>query len=469
MSGNYPVAPEFASLPAARPRFLRGGKEHVSFEVRVEVVTPILGGGTQPRTVDEVDVIRAPAVRGHLRFWWRALNGHKFERPEDLFQAESSLWGHAAEEGGGRSAVAVRVRDVTPAEIDRDDIRLYDSKDERKTPGAYALWPARSERRGEVKPAQRYKPGTKFRMQIVAPKEQEAEVRDAVRAWLLFGGYGSRTRRGLGSFRVVENGGDWLPASATREAFTELFGRDIFAAPRRGATDVPWLAGASLHVGQPMRYPIQAWTTALGWLQEFRQGTSGGEGQRAREPGTNKPQPNRPSVSNWPEADKVRHLAKKTHSHPPRHNEKPVWPRAAFGLPIIGRFQKMGRQGKTYDEPDGFELGWRRPKGGDGDEFEQHDRLASPLIVKALPLAGGTFVPCALWLNRAYPEGGQVGLLHAAPDGRKVVDPDSVAPFDRLVAPGDMPRFGILAGKDSLRAAFLDWLQARYRTVVVAP
>ncbi len=466
MSEECPAAPDFASLPPPRHRFTRGGKDYVTFELRVEVVTPILGGGTEPRTVDEVDVIRAPAVRGHLRFWWRALRGHEFQNAEELFRAESLLWGNAAEEGGGRSAVAVRIRDVTPREIDRDDI--HPRKGE-KTPGAYALWPARSEKRRGIDPAPRYKPGTRFRMQIAVPKDYESEVRDTIRAWLTFGGYGSRTRRGLGSLRVIENGDAWLPHTATREAFARLFQRDIFAAPGRVATDVPWLAGAWLHVGQPLRDAMRAWTTALGWLEEFRQGTSGSPGYRAREPGTGKPQPNRPSWSNWPEADKVRHLAGKTASHPPRHNGSPVWPRAGFGLPIIGQFQKRGRQGEIYDEPNDFELCWRLPQPDSAEGFEPHDRLASPLIVKAMPLAGGTFVPCALWLNRAYPEGGEVVLFHIQKDGHKERDPNSAAPFDRLVAPGDRPQFLALDGKGSLRAAFLDWLRARCHTAVVAP
>ena len=181
----------------------------------------------------------------------------------------------------------------------------------------------------------------------------------------------------------------------------------------------------------------------------FRSGPPGG---RAREPGAGKPQPQQPSISNWPEADKIRHIVRKTRGHAPRHNPNPAWPRAGFGLPIIGQFQKNARNGGRYDEPDGFELRWRSGN-------TEHDRLASPLIVKALPLADGTFVPCALWLNRAYPAG-EVIL--------RGVD-NSQAPFDRLVAPGDTPRFSALANKQSLRQAFLDWLHDNYQTTVVAP
>jgi CRISPR-associated protein Cmr1 len=79
--------------------------------------------------------------------------------------------------------------------------------------------------------------------------------------------------------------------------------------------------------------------------------------------------------------------------------------------------------------------------------------------VKALPLADGSFVPCALWLNRAYPAG-EVILRGVN---------NSTAPFDRLIAAGDTPHFSALANKQGLRQAFLDWLRAKYQTTVVAP
>nr|MBA3884761.1 CRISPR-associated protein Cmr1 [Acidobacteriota bacterium] len=326
------------------------------------------------------------------------------------------------------------------------------SKEGKATPGAYALWPARGETRTNTPTAPRLAPGTRFRLVLLARADLEADVRNAVRAWLLFGGYGGRTRRGLGSFKVLDDAGAWLTSHATRDAITALFGGDIFASPQTPLRDVPGLGGAALQVGKADRYPEKAWTTALDWLREFRQGTGGQPGDRAREPGSGKPQPQRPSISNWPEADKIRHLRGKIQGHQPRHNATPVWPRAGFGLPIIGQFQKKARNGGWCDEPDSFELRWRSGQG-------EHDRLASPLIVKALPLADGTFVPCALWLARAHPPGDVVlrGVNSSA------------APFDRLVAAGDTPRFTALVNKSSLRDAFLDWLHVRYQTTVVAP
>ncbi|MEQ8767232.1 MAG: type III-B CRISPR module RAMP protein Cmr1 [Planctomycetota bacterium] len=454
--GNeIPTAPKYEELPTSKLRAVRSGPEVVELRVRLEVVTPILGGSHQTRSIDEIDVIRAPSVRGHLRFWWRALYASQFKSAEELYQRESALWGRAATDDGGRSAVEIRVSIERFGEPDDDEIRLYPGGGQQATPGAFALWPARAERKKNTPTAPRRQSGTCFQLtlKVASTDNHQAEVRNAVGAWILFGGYGGRTRRGLGSLKVLDDASSWLPFTATREALSSTFGFDIFADPTKAPDDTPWLGGAALHVGRAERRAQSAWTTALDWLKEFRQGTTGQQGERAREPGTGKAQPNRPSISNWPEADKIRHITNKTSAHPPKHNATPAWPRSGFGLPIIGQFQTKGRNNERCDEPGSFELRWRAGN-------VEHDRLASPLIVKALPLADGSFAPCALWLNRAHPAGGEVVLRNAN---------NSQAPFDRLVANGDTARFSALANKNSLRQAFLDWLHAKYQTTVVAP
>jgi CRISPR-associated protein Cmr1 len=322
---------------------VRRGSEVREISVRLEFVTPILGGSTQPRAVDEVDIVRAASVRGHLRFWWRALYAAQYQTASALYARESEIWGRAATELGGRSAVEVRIDIEKRGAIDAEDIRLYDSKDGKATPGAYALWPARSEKKTATPPAPRRVPGTQFRLTLTTVASFEPEVRNALRAWILFGGYGSRTRRGLGSLRVLDNPSAWLPAKGTREAIANVFGFDVLASPAGAPGDVSWLGGAALQVGNAQRDALMAWTTALDWLKELRQGTTGQPGDRAREPGTGKPQPQRPSISNWPEPDKIRHLAHKVRAHKPRHNATPAWPRAGFGLPILGRFQTQAR------------------------------------------------------------------------------------------------------------------------------
>ena len=48
-----------------------------TFSLDVELITPLLGGGVIPKVVDEVCWLRASEVKAGLRFWWRALFGHR--------------------------------------------------------------------------------------------------------------------------------------------------------------------------------------------------------------------------------------------------------------------------------------------------------------------------------------------------------------------------------------------------------
>jgi CRISPR-associated protein Cmr1 len=459
--------PTKAELPAARTRATRGGLLRDEIKVTLRVVTPILGGAARARQIDDVDVIRTPTIRGHLRFWWRSLYGHRYADTQALFAAESALFGAAAGGECGRSAVEATVVVRAAGEEDPSNVQPYPKKGVPPTPGAYALWPARGQTGASgpaANPAPRRVPGTELELKLICPRDRVPEVRNALRAWILFGGYGSRTRRGVGSLTAAGSVNEWLPARADRESLIQLFGEDVLAPTSGPATTRPSLHGASLCVGRSLARADDAWTTALAWLNDFRQAAPKGDAPRqawARERGETGTRPGR---SNWPEADKVRRLAGSgPWAHDPQHNGRPAWPRAGFGLPIIGQFQRKNRDQQPYPrpEPGNFELVWR-------EGTTAHDRVASPLIVKALPLADGSFAPAALWLRRAFPAGEVVVKLN----GR--INPQSGAPFDRLVADGDQARFAPLAaGADGpagerLRRAFMGWLRDHLHLTEVA-
>lgn len=446
------AAPRLEDLP--RP--CRELREPV-VRVRLRTITPIYGGGVRTRQVDAVDVIRVPGVRGQLRWWWRALFAGEYHSAKELLAAERKRWGGIGERDEARRAaivVEVNVQRQT-AQLDRRPLS-------NAGPG-YALWPARGAN-GEAD-AQRYEPNVELELLAyliddgLDPAEGgkvRAELRDCVRAWILFGGYGGRTRRGLGSLTVVSDVDSWLPKAATPEAINRLFARNVFA-PSQVSADpqVPRLNGAELRVVGPAGDAHTAWTVAVDRLREFRQGVESGARRRGHPEGW---EPRRPGVSNWPEPDKVRLLAPVRHqpwSHPPRHNGTAGWPRAGFGLPIVGRFQTRRRQGDPqggrYVEPDDYRLTW---KGSDG---ELRDRMASPLILKALALADGRYVPVALWLERDDPPGGRIVLCFGSTE-RAGSEVSFGAP---LVAPGDRCDFPPIVGKPSLRRAFCDWLSER--------
>ena len=69
----------------------------------------MFGGGVTAGEVDPEMPIRASALRGQLRFWWRLLYGADKE-PAKLFVAESALWGGISSEGPRVSQVTLQVR-----------------------------------------------------------------------------------------------------------------------------------------------------------------------------------------------------------------------------------------------------------------------------------------------------------------------------------------------------------------------
>ena len=75
---------------------------------QIELITPMFGGGVEPRVHDASFPIRPTAIRGQLEFWWRATVGAQYPTPSELRTAESEIWGSTER----ASRVRVRVEDV---------------------------------------------------------------------------------------------------------------------------------------------------------------------------------------------------------------------------------------------------------------------------------------------------------------------------------------------------------------------
>jgi len=445
------------SVPPPRP----SGLSILEFDLKV--ITPILGGGVWARQLDNVDVIRTQTIRGHLRFWWRALT-EDAASPKELYEREKAIWGGTGQAGKdkdatARSKVIVTVSGVsTDCGQDPSDLKPGDH-------GSYALWPARAPKGTGEDPAPRWKPGVKFHLRLTFPVASEVEIKKAISAWLCFGGYGSRTRRGLGKIAPdCDISRLLVPNAATAEELSRLLGEELFSTSQQSHTDWPRLRGVQIGFGKPNGKGETAWEMGLNWLRDFRQGAPPGDRMGFHSPGHARVggAKNRPSISNWPEADKVRRLSPGTWEHTPNHNAESVLPRAALGLPIVAQFQRSDRNKNHVQEPGEFELRWQDGQGN------VHDRLGSPLIVGAMPLADNKFVPFALWLGRGYPQDAKVVVIQ---HGRPL--PGSEAKFDDLVAPGDLPRFNPLAvgqvaeAGTRMRTAFFNWLTTHHSNITV--
>lgn len=448
--------------PEPTPRKCRlAGSSRREISLVLKTITPILGGSPTIRQVDRFELIRIPSIRGSLRFWWRALYGGRYDGPKQLAEAEAEIFGRAGDDTGGRSSIDLSLSLVKPNDYKPEDIVLYSDSTQiemsgRGSESAYALWPARGNEKKNIANAPRLKPGIVFSLQVRVPSIFEEQMLCTLRAWLLFGGYGSRTRRGCGSLGYAGSDSSvWLPKELTKGEFSRLFPNITLFGNYPRPKEMPLLHGASLWFEPKERDALQAWYDAIAWLQTFRQGVN-----VAREPGTD---PRRPGRSYWPEPDKIRHLmGQQPYAHPPRpvYGKNPVYPRAAFGLPILGQFQRLDRYKQPYArgdnpryEPEDFELVWREKK----QDSAIHDRLASPLILKPLALANGQYVPIALWLSRLYPPNAHI-VLRPQRQKQKII-PGSAASFDALTAHNEGSAFAPLQGKQSMRQAFGDWLK----------
>lgn len=387
-------------------------REYQLIKREYRLITPLFGGGEEPRLADSVTTVRPSEVKGQLRFWWRAIRGWQAEGDLGaLLEKEEEIWGGVTKKQHA-SRVLVEVETLDAGEekhpFIKQDGKRFPKNDPSIAPG-YVAFPLR-----ETKDDPRNYPvrvGVRFRLRLRFPASLEEEVMAALWAWETFGGIGGRTRRGFGAF--LENGADPISEATIRENLERY--------SRRGGwpKHVPHLTPESmiyLHPG--------SWQETVKCYERFRQ-------WRTRDDRKN------PGRSRWPEPDAIRRL---TGRWEPRHApEHPVnkFPRGQFGLPIIFHF----KDGK--DPPDSTLK---------GEGIERH---ASPLVFRPLGEEGPTLV-YVLDGNRKLPEDHPY-LLEAGRERYKVgVD------LDRKEAQAIEP-LASAGGQNDPVLAFVEWLKGGCR------
>ncbi|KAB2835996.1 MAG: type III-B CRISPR module RAMP protein Cmr1 [Candidatus Brocadia sp.] len=81
--------------------------------VTLKTVTPLFPGGAEPNERAE---LRAPSIKGTMRFWYRAMNGEA--SIEKLYKKEAALFGGSGD-GEGRSRIIIRM----PSPLNKDDVK----------------------------------------------------------------------------------------------------------------------------------------------------------------------------------------------------------------------------------------------------------------------------------------------------------------------------------------------------------
>ncbi len=345
------------------------------------LITPLFGGGVTPNVVDEITPVRGTAVRGHLRFWWRAVRGGHFAGDLQKMKAkEDEIWGSSSTE----SKVSLSID--YPDEDSRKGKKFQDTHKRNGRPVStgdpasktgYVSFPLRETSSDAAE--NELIEGIAFTMTISFDAQYRQDIEAALWAWQTFGGIGARTRRGFGAldgFLCEENGQekdprysiDNLKANLKKDLKTHLNGGTVFPA------HVPHLVEDNLDdrlkITRTGGSGLNIWIHLIEALQEFRH---------------KRPQNgNRPGRNRWPEPDAIRDK-ENPHSrkYPDTIHNPPIdkAPRAAFGLPIIfelrGEGIKASLEGKNPD----------------------NNRFASPLIIRPLACNDGKCVGIALVLD----------------------------------------------------------------------
>ncbi|HMW06627.1 MAG TPA: type III-B CRISPR module RAMP protein Cmr1 [Leptospiraceae bacterium] len=171
--------------------------EKITFEC--EVITPMFLGGVDGKSAE----LRAPSIKGALRFWWRAMNG---DLPlSELHQKEAEIFGGGGD-GGRRSQVVVRVEQGNLNKVSL----VYQGKIASQ-PSFYTrpinapilkyLSIGTFEFPGN-NPRESIKENQNFRIIIQVMKKFETEIIKSLLYLSTFGGIGSKARNGFGSFKV---------------------------------------------------------------------------------------------------------------------------------------------------------------------------------------------------------------------------------------------------------------------------
>lgn len=176
-----------------------------------EIITPMFLAGADGVTPE----LRAPSIKGALRFWWRALNGHlpigdiKGQDgtivSKGLKNQEAQLFGGAGE-NGGRSPILIQIMTAAPLRY-----------------GNAGLVP----HKGFMQQAA-FETGQTFQIKLTLVKNDHAMDFPKLKALFelscILGGLGKRSRRGMGSLKITgsTDAGDHFPKKVDLEYIHSL-------------------------------------------------------------------------------------------------------------------------------------------------------------------------------------------------------------------------------------------------------
>lgn len=178
-----------------------------TLEATFRIVTPMFIGGADQTPSDG---IRPPSVKGALRFWWRALNWGQIRAQASsdesalkaLHAEEVQLFGGSAEQGGqGKFLLSVGAENLTCKDMTHVHKNFKDHDAARYL--GYGLMEASPSNKKNTQAGQLtrgcFDEDQRFTVKMLFRGHVETSIQEAVIAFGLLGGLGSRARHGMGS------------------------------------------------------------------------------------------------------------------------------------------------------------------------------------------------------------------------------------------------------------------------------
>lgn len=176
-----------------------------------EVVTPMFLGGVDPTKVE----LRAPSIKGVLRYWWRALHGNL--RISDMHEKEAEIFGSSHTDYQLKSNISVRTK-IINSEISNEEIKKNNCDVNIIKYMSFGKW--KTGKNGAFH--EYFNVGSKFEIIIKyddqLTKEQIESVEQALALVSMVGGLGAKSRNGFGRFSIsnfkysIDNVIEWIGA-----------------------------------------------------------------------------------------------------------------------------------------------------------------------------------------------------------------------------------------------------------------
>jgi CRISPR type III-B/RAMP module RAMP protein Cmr1 len=179
--------------------------------LQLQTITPLFSGD-DPEHQRADSLIRVPAVRGVLRYWFRAVAaGHGITRLKDLWTEEESVFGSTKKP----SPIALRIRTqprTIGAAASSPEWAVH--PDPRRFHGAQYLLGQGLWKRNKGLTRRHVPADEPFELDVRFSNNGDVDARFmlALWAWLSYGGLGARTRRGFGQLRCTGVTAAPLPA-----------------------------------------------------------------------------------------------------------------------------------------------------------------------------------------------------------------------------------------------------------------